>query len=160
MAIGANWAEIWNPAVWAAVWTQDAVQPPVVVETDSSAGGWHWAAHYERNLAERRRRRRELEEAAEAVEQIDDTVDHEIAELLLKARRDEERIADLEKIRQTLNEFADAKAEAATSLRLRGAYNRARLRQTSNALRKFDKELKRVLEEEEMAVIMLLVNED
>ena len=39
MAIGANWAEIWNTAIWDPVWTQDAVEPDPESESTQTPAG-------------------------------------------------------------------------------------------------------------------------
>jgi hypothetical protein len=39
MAIGAAWAEIWNEDIWAAIWSQDAPEPPVEEDDETALGG-------------------------------------------------------------------------------------------------------------------------
>lgn len=103
----------------------------------------------------RRRRKKELEEAREAVEAIEETTSREIGLLLQKQERKDSERETLERLRAMLPRI-DAKA---LSERANEALDRARVRGTLSALSKLDRELKRMQEDEELAVLMLLLND-
>jgi hypothetical protein len=129
----------------------EAPQPPA--QDTITGGGWYWL--YDAELQRRKRRKRELDEAKEAVEKIDDRVDREIAELLQKQQREDEKRQNLERLRSLAAEFPRSDAPP----RVAAALDRVRERQSLSALLKLDKELKRMLEEEELAVMMMLLND-
>lgn len=130
----------------------DGTTPPTPTPVDTSSGGWHWASYYERQLAQRRNRRREREEA---IEEATDEVTAEIAQLLHKQERIDEERAHLERLR------AMARDNASQDLppRVLEAIARAQGEATASALRALDREIRRWLEEEEMAVLMMMLND-
>ncbi len=121
--------------------------------TDTT-GGWASFLRYEQDRERRRRKRREMEEAEEAIKEIAEPVTREIAQILHKQERQDERKADLERLRALVNEFPKDLPPRVTS-----AIERAQTRQTISALMNLDRELRRYLEDEEVAVMMLLLND-
>jgi regulator of protease activity HflC (stomatin/prohibitin superfamily) len=153
MAIGANWAEIWGP-VWGPVWTQTATEPePVPVESNS--GGWAFFLRYEQERDRRRKKRQEELEAQEAEESLP-PVEKEIAQILHKQERQDARRQEAERLRKLVAEHSDMRFD---SPKLNQAFKKAAERQSLSSLLKLDSELKRQLEEEEMAILMLLLND-
>lgn len=156
MAIGANWAEVWA-AVWGPVWTQEAAEPPAPAPApvESNSGGWALFFRYEQERERRRRRKRELEEAEEATQELP-PVDKEIAKLLHKQERIDAEREHLERLRTLVREYQPTEA---LPQRVSDAILKAQTRETMAALRQLDKALRQMMEEEEMAVLMLLLND-
>jgi hypothetical protein len=156
-------ADFWPAGFWAdGFWTNaGAPEPPDPTPTPSPApadttGGWAAFFRYEQERERRRRRRRELEEAEEARERIDDPVTQEIAEILQRQEREDARRIELERLRVLASEFRES---AMLPAKVNDAIRRAQERQTVAALMNLDRELRRMLEEEEAAIVMLLVQD-
>jgi hypothetical protein len=130
----------------------ESPEPPVV---ESNAGGWALYFRYEQERDRRRRRKRELEEAEDAVEKLPDPVSKEIGLLLQKQEREDERRKELERLRSLVEQFPR------TSLppKAQKAVERVRERQSLSSLINLEKELRRMAEDEEYAVLMLLIND-
>lgn len=127
-------------------------------QDEGNSGGWAFFLKYEQERDRRRKKRREIEEAEEAAEQLPDPVDKEIAQLLQKQEREDEKRTEIERLRTLVKQHADDEAQRALTQRAREALERVKARQTPASLYKFDKELRRQLEEEEMAILLLLIN--
>lgn len=126
----------------------------VIVEvTDQPTGGWLFLSTYESELQRRRKRKEEVEED---LEQITDSVDREIAEIL---RPELERDAELQRLRELAIKDANKRAAKQYSERVSKAFTRAINQGNRSAMEALDRELKRAQEEEEFlvtAVMMLL----
>jgi hypothetical protein len=129
-------------------------EAPEQPQSDSS-GGWAFYLRYEQERERRRKKRREQQEAEDAVEELP-PVEKEIAQILHKQERIDESKKELERLKGLVQEFRDIPllSEKATE-----ALERARQRGLRSDLAKLDRELKRMLEDEEMAVLMLLLND-
>jgi hypothetical protein len=126
------------------------------VADQQPSGGWFM--RFESELTRRRRRREEIEEAEEATAQLADAVDREIAQHLHADLKAEEERRQLERLRTMVAQFADREAETAMSERARKALLRAQTQANVSALLAFDREVQRMLEEEELIVLMMLVD--
>jgi hypothetical protein len=128
----------------------------VAVVAETYSGGWFIASAYERQLLERKRRRQEIEEAEEAAESIEDEVSKEIATLLHKQERIDAERDHFEDLRALVRNYQPTEA---LPQRVSDAIAKAQAQETMSALRQLDKELKRMLEEEELAVLLLMLND-
>lgn len=154
MAIGINWGEIWNAAIWdTAIWAQTAPAPAA----PTTATGGNWFMRFESELERKRRRKRKEEEAEEATQALQ-AVEREIAAILHADLKADAERQDLERLRAMVAQFADREAEAAMSERVRKALVRAQTQANVSALLAFERELRQMLEEEEMFVLMMLVD--
>jgi hypothetical protein len=129
---------------------------PQPVVGSSSGGFLH---EYERAHAVRIRKRREREEREAEAERLADETSREIAQLLHEQEAKDEERADLERLRELARVH---RQEAATELteRVRRAYARVLLQENLSALEALDRELRRQLDEEEIAALMLLLNDE
>jgi hypothetical protein len=118
-------------------------------------GGWSFWFRYEQERDRRRKRRQALEEAQEAAEQLQDEVDREIAVLLQKQERQDDRKAELERLRRLVAEYGSEKF----SPRVNAAIKRVQDRQTISSLLNLDRELRRMIDEEDAALVMLLLHD-
>jgi hypothetical protein len=106
--------------------------------------------------ARRRKRKRDLEAAQAEAERIGDETDREIALLMQESERKAEFRHGVERLRAIVGQFADREAEAAMAERVRVALARAAAQQSVSSLLALQRELDRMLEEEEIAIVMLL----
>jgi predicted nucleic acid-binding protein len=123
--------------------------------TESNAGGWAFYLRYEQERDRRRRKRLEELEAEEAIQELP-PVEKEIAELLQRQEKHDERKAEIERLKKLVQEHSDAKE---LPPRVAKAFYGAQARQTVSSLLKLDKELKQMMEDEEYLVLMLLLND-
>lgn len=137
----------------------DGTTPTPTPTVESSSGGWEFFFRFDQERSRKRRRREEIEEAEEAVQQIPNEVDREIAQLLQKQEREDERRAEIERLRGLVSRYADAQAERAMTERARAALARVRERQSISSLVKLEKELRKQMEDEEMAILLMLIND-
>lgn len=122
---------------------------PIVIPDDQATGGWLFLNLYE---AELQRRKREEEEREEILEQIEDSVDREIAAILLpQMARDDE----LQRLKELAQREADLTAAQAYSDRVSKAYLRAVSKGNYSALEALDRELQRAREEEEFLMLAI-----
>lgn len=125
-----------------------------VVDVTVTGGGF-WP-HFDTQRARRRRRERELDEAEEESRRLADETDRGIALLLREQERKDEFRANLERLNALVRQHADRESQAAMSERVQKALARAMAQESVSALIALQRELDRMLEEEEIAVIMLL----
>ena len=129
-------------------------------QVDQPTGGWgayNAFDSYKQRQASRKKKRKEL---LEQLEKIQDQVDREIAELLHQDDLGDGQ--DIEELRQIVTQdFSEADAEIAAefSERLSKAYIRAATQQNYSALKAFEREMDRLMEEEEFLVLSLLMAE-
>lgn len=119
-----------------------------------TGGGWALFIRYEQERERRRRRKRKEEEAKEALEQLPE-VEKEIGEFLQKQEREDERRKDLERLKSLAREFPKTELPK----RVQSAIDRVNERQTISSLINLEKELRKLAEEEEIAILMLLLND-
>lgn len=153
MAIGINWADIWAP-VWGPVWSQTAPEPEAE-QPERNSGGWFY--DFEQHRERWKNRERQLEEAEESAKQLESRVDREIAELLQQDERKAAFQENISRISRLVAGFADSEAEQAMSARAAQALARARAQESVGTLLALQREMDRMLEEEEFAVLMMLV---
>lgn len=145
---------VWAPGFWAdGFWAAGFWAGGAAATTTSNGGSW---ADFFRYEEQRDKRRRRFEEADEAVTQIPDAVTQEIAQILHKQEREDERRQDLERLRALAATFPKGPE---VSPRVAAAVERAQARQTASSLLNFEKELRRMMEEEEMAVLMMMLED-
>jgi regulator of protease activity HflC (stomatin/prohibitin superfamily) len=157
LAIDGVWKTgVWAQTVWAdGVWREGDAPEPEPEVAESNSGGWAFYLRYEAERERRRRKRREQIEAEEAVQELP-PVEKEIAQILHKQERIDDSKAEMKRLKALVDEYRQVPA---LSTRATEAYERARVRGLRSDLAKLDKELKRMLEDEEMAVLMLLLND-
>jgi len=132
-----------------------AATPPPTTSGDQPTGGWAAYNHYDLALQARERRRRaaRLEEEAE---EIQDSLDRQIAVIL---HQQEELDASREE-RQRLRELAALHGELeAISRRVAEAAARVEQKATESALEALGRELERAREEEDVAALLVLLNQ-
>lgn len=132
-----------------------AYQHEALVSSDSSGGFWTWA---ERHRIERQRKRRREREIEQETQDIADAQAREIARLLrVQEEKDAER-AELARLQKLADQYSGKALglPRQVSAALINAYE-ARSR---NALEQLRREVERMLEEEEMALVMLLLNDE
>lgn len=109
------------------------------------------------------RRRKKRHEAAvldDATQRIDDATAREIAELLrAQEERDEER-ADLSRLQRIADQYAGSGlARQGVPRSVSVAILKAHEERTANALRQMQREVERLMEEDELAVIHMLLDD-
>lgn len=129
----------------------EAPAPPV---QEGGGGGFLYA--YELEQSRRRRKRREQEELEEEARALQDKVDREIALLLRAKEAEDEREAELARLQKLVREHS--REQLALSDRAKIAYTRALTQANFSALEALDREMQRQMEEEEVAVLTLLLN--
>ncbi len=135
----------------------DSATPPVVVaEPETFSGGFLYA--YELEQARRRKRRREQEEREEAARELQDKIDQEIALLLARQEAEDERRAELDRLQRLVRDHSHEQLEL--SNRAKVAYVRALTQANFSAMEALDRELRRMLDEEEVAALMMLLNDE
>lgn len=134
--------------------TQGTLRVPQAVD-EAFSGGFVFA--YEREVGRRARRRREQEQLEEDTESIQEEIDRKIAVLLRKQEYEDERRAELNRLNKLVIDFAKERSDL--SDRVQKAYVRALTQANFSALEALDRELQRMLEEEEITALMILLNE-
>ncbi len=128
---------------------------PVVVAADPS-GGFFFGFDHAR--ARREKRKRELAEMAAEQQSIEDAQAREIAQLLhAQEAKDAER-EDLARLQALADKFAKPGNEVPRALL--ATVMKAHEERTKNALEQLQREFSRMLEDEEAAVIAMLMMDD
>jgi Skp family chaperone for outer membrane proteins len=122
---------------------------------DQPSGGFFF--DYDRAVRQQRRRKREREEAEEEAKKIQDALDREIAELLHKQEAKDAERADLERIQVLADKYAGKAMREGLPRKVSAAILKAQEERSFNALQQMQREINRMLEEEEVAVIMALM---
>lgn len=146
-----------------AVWTPSTFSPsaPLVTPVDQPSGGWERHHHFYYDFDAHRQRRidrdRDLERREREAEKLE-TVDREIARLLHEQEAKDAEKADLARLQALADQYAGTRQEiprqiAATLLK-------AQEERSKNALEQLAREMERMLEEEEMALMVLLLSDD
>lgn len=150
------WAtDLWPAGFWAdGLWTNegapDPPDPTPVVETFS--GGFFFG--FDHHLARRRRREREEEEARTEAQAIQDQLDREIALLLRQQEAKDEQRRELERLQALADQYAGTKQPVPR--RVSTALLKAYEERSRNALEQLQREVERMLEEEELALMIIL----
>lgn len=121
---------------------------------EAFTGGFFVAFEREQHRRERARRKRTEDE--EAAQRIADEIEREIAALLHKQEAQDAERLELQHLGRLVAEFADREAQDAFNERVRAAFVRAQAQMTASSLLALDREIRRQLEEEEMAVLMAI----
>lgn len=129
-------------------------QPQPSPETFS--GGFLYA--YELERSHRHRRKREQDELEAEARALQNKVDAEIALLLRAKEAEEERQAELDRLQSLVRNHSNRALELSDRAKI--AYVRVLTQANFSALEALDRELERMLFEEESAALMLLLNED
>lgn len=153
-------AGFWPDDFWAAgFWSSDDTPPPVVPEQPTGGGyAFHneYDAYEQRRNARRRAEKRRREEEAE----IKDKVDREIAQLLrVQEEKDAER-EDLARIQALADQYAGQGSRLGLPKRVSTAILKAHEERSRNALEQVMREIERMREEEEFALIAALLLDD
>lgn len=119
-------------------------------------GGFLFA--YEHERTQRRHKQREQEDLEAEAHALQDKVDREIAELLRRQEAEDARRAELARLQQLVHKFSHNDLELSDRAKI--AYVRALAQANFSALEALDRELQRMLEEEEITALMLILNED
>lgn len=119
----------------------------------------HFYLAYERQLRRRREEERKRLEALAEVEEIEEATAREIAQLLHKQEALDAERRELERLENLVREYRRVPQVDLPS-RTQKAFVRAAVQRNISALQALDREMRRMLEEEEIAVLMLLLNED
>jgi hypothetical protein len=129
---------------------------PEPADTQPS-GGWFFM-QYDMEMRRRKKRREELEEAEEATSDLP-PLEKEIAQFLHKQEREDEKRAEVERLKVLVDRYADEGIEKVLNQRAKDALKRLKERKSFSSTLKFEKELRRQLEEEEMAFMLMLLND-
>jgi hypothetical protein len=150
-----TWGTSWGGAggAWGYSWIGSQVQAPT--EPAGSGGFLYEYGLYLRRAAKKRRRQKELEEESRALK---DKVDREIAELLRLQEAEDEKRDNLARLQRLVQKHSKDALELSDRAKI--AYVRALTQANFSALEALDRELQRMIEEEEITALMILLNED
>jgi hypothetical protein len=165
-----TWGTSWGGVggTWGYSWLGSEAEAPGGGEAGQPAGGSvrgvrldrrGFYFHYELLAARRRKRKRELQEAEEAAERLKDEVDREIALLMQERERKREFQSNIERLGRLVTKFSSELETQAMSERVRIAFSRAVAQESVSAYLALQREVDRALEEEEIALIMILNDE-
>jgi hypothetical protein len=130
--------------------------PEVLPETDGSGGyGWEsdYAAYRQRKRAMQRRRKKIMQ----ALKEIVNPVDREIAQLMHAKEREAEERANLRRLLDLLTEVEDQLLlQRMAELQLMGVYESALKRRTFSTMQRLDRMMDRAYTEEEQWLMSLL----
>lgn len=133
-----------------------AFAPTILGSAQGSSGGFFY--DFGEHISQRRKKQQALAESRDAEESIEQEIDRSIAHLLhAQESKDEER-KDIERIRALVQQHKDSAIDV-DSERVLKAVDEAKEKQTRASLEKLQREFERMLEEEEHAVLMLLLND-
>lgn len=118
-----------------------------------SAGFSNW---YDILENQRRRKEKRKKEDEEVLEQLETKVDREIAQLIRKQEAQDEQRKDLERVKQLVQKYTDLSPKISSD-RVNRAIEEAKLKQTLASYEKLQKEFIRMMEEEEVQVMLSLL---
>jgi hypothetical protein len=128
-------------------------------EESGGSGGYGFANLYEIELQRRRRRKKEREALEQATEQIEDTTDREIAQLLRIQEAKDEKRKELQRLAEIIRQNADIEAAKQYGAKVAKAYERALMQGNFSALQALDRELKKARDEEEALLLQAFMLE-
>lgn len=131
--------------------------PPVVV-ADTTVTGGGFFIEYELYSLRKRKRRRDEERAQAEADQIQLELDREIAKLLREQEAKDAERDDLARIQSLADQYAGTRQPV--TRRVSTALLKAYEERSRNALEQLEREIFRMQEEEEMAVLQILLNDD
>jgi hypothetical protein len=126
--------------------------------TDTNSGGFYFG--YDRVRAERLRRKKELDEQREEQERIEDEQAREIARLMRAQEQKDAERQDLERLQALADRYAGQAMREGVSRRASAAILNAAEARTRNALEQMQREIERMYEEEEAALVAALLMDD
>lgn len=126
------------------------------VARSSSGGFWVDIDSYRWH---RTKKQHEFEQEASAARELQDVVDAEIAALMLKEEKAREFDSNIARLRAIAAKFADTQARQEMSERLQKALSSAVARDSLSAYLKLQTEIERAMEEEDVALMLLLNHE-
>ena len=127
-------------------------------DVQSSGGGWLFYTYYEDFLSRKTKKQKELDDKEEYVQELQDKIDREIAQLLIEQQRKNEERADLDRLRTLVVKYRNVAPVDINSERVLAAISDAKQRLTRASLEKLQREFNRMIEEEEHAVLLLILN--
>lgn len=130
--------------------------PPIPPPVASYAGGFFYDLDSER--ARRRRKHEEQHDLEEQSKGLTDEVNREIALLLRRQETEDERRAELKRLQELVHKYSRNALDLSDRAKI--AYARALTQANFSAMEALDRELQRMLEEEEITALMILLNED
>lgn len=122
---------------------------------ESTAGGFLYA--FEREQARRRRERKRRAELEQESERIADETTREIARILREQEAKDARRAELQRLSQLVDSYAQRNQETELNARVQKAIAKAATKQTLWALYALERELQRAIEEEQFLLSALRV---
>lgn len=133
---------------------------PQPITDQGASGGWLFHNAYEAELQRRRARERKRREVEEETEQIADSVDRNIAQLMREQEAIDDRHEELSRLDSIAQQNADIEAAKRYSERVARALERAIAQGNYSALAALDRELKRARDEEDvfMTALMMLLD--
>lgn len=136
----------------------DAPPTPTPTPDATVTGGYAFFNDYDAYRQRSSRRKRDERKTQAEVEEIQAELDRNIAQLLhAQEARDAER-DELQRIQALADRFAGTRQSV--SRRVAASLLKAQEERTRNALQQLSREIERMIEEEEVAVIQLLLNDD
>lgn len=128
-------------------------QAPAIAPPPPSGGFFFW---YEVERQRAAKRRRELEEAEEEARRIQDEIDREIAQRLQRIEREEAERQEFQRLADIAARYVAQRAQNEVNDRVLKAVIRANATQSAAALAQLRFEIERQLEDEEMALLLIL----
>lgn len=145
------------------LYTTEPVPPP---PTDQPCGGWehhhqpkhhHFYYDFDAHRAKRVKRDHEREEREREAELLEG-VEREIAQLLHEQEARDADAADLRRLQQLADQYAGTRQEVPRAIA--ATLLKAHEERSRNALEQLGREMERMLQEEELALLMVLLNDD
>jgi len=150
---------VWAPGFWAdgfwaaGLWSSGAAAPVAPSALPGAGGIW-----YEMERIRARPRRKKREEIEEEVADIQEPVSREISKLIrVQEAKDDER-EELARLQSMADRYAQPGAEVPRPIL--ASVMKAHEERSKNALEQLRREIERMLDEEEQAVIALLLMDD
>lgn len=128
----------------------------VVPSAERFSGGYTWWLAWEREQERRRRKRKRQQELEDEARALQDRIDRDIALLLRQQEAESAREAELARLKRLVRRYSHQELEL--SDRAKVAYVRALTQQNFSALEALERELAQQIEEEDHAVLMLLLS--
>ena len=149
---GCWWADGETPTADSTNFTADSA----CTRTTGVTGGWEPFFRLEQEAIRRRARLEEEERRKEAERELLDEIDAEIARRLHRDMAAQEELEDLARLREIVRQYP---AMDGANERVQRAFLAAREAQTFSRLQALQREFMRMQEEEEIAILMILLNE-
>lgn len=130
----------------------------VVAPTEQPSGGWlTFLNTYEQQRVRRRAEERKRQALEEETEQIEDSTDREIAQLLRIQEAKDAKRAELARLTALARANADLEAARQYSERVAKAYQSVLEKGSRSAVERLEKELRRAREEEEFMLLAIML---